>query len=329
MISHKGKIKFIIVGSGFIGKKHEFFINQHQDAELVATIDPKEENSDYKTIEEFLNEKIDVDVACIATPNGLHAKQAKQLLKAGIHTVVEKPLAISLHEAKALKLASEQFNRKVFVVMQNRYSPAAIWLKDLCDKELLGDIFMVQINCFWNRDERYYSKGKWHGNKSMDGGTLYTQFSHFIDLLYWCFGDFNSFESKFYDFNHKSLTEIEDSGIVNFKFERGGVGQFNYSTSCFSRNLESSITIIAQNGTVKIGGQYMDEITHCDIKDFDFEPVLPYTQVFGKFTGNAANHRFVIDNVVNTLKGHDSEHTNLDEGVAVVRIIEEIYNQRK
>jgi predicted dehydrogenase len=244
------------------------------------------------------------DVINIATPNGLHASQAIQCLDAGTHVVIEKPFALSTTAAAAVILKSQQVKKNVFVVMQNRYSPPAIWLKEILESKKLGKIFLVQVNCFWNRDERYYKPGSWHGTKNMDGGTLFTQFSHFIDLLYWCFGDIKNIHTRFNDFNHKGLTDFEDSGLVYFDFVNGGMGSLHYSTAVWDKNMESSITVIAEHGSLKIGGQYMNEVIYCHIKDYVM-PALPATNPvndYGAYKGSASNHHFVIENVVDVLK---------------------------
>jgi UDP-N-acetyl-2-amino-2-deoxyglucuronate dehydrogenase len=219
------------------------------------------------------------------------------------------------------------YHKQVFCVMQNRYSPPSQWLKELIEKKILGKIFLVQINCYWNRDDRYYKKGNWHGTKDMDGGTLFTQFSHFVDIMYWLFGDIKNIHSKLNVFNHKGLTDFEDSGFVTFDFVNGGSGSFSYSTSVWDKNLESSLTIIAENGTVKIGGQYMNEVEYCHIKDYKM-PVLPPSNPpndYGQYKGSAANHHFIFENVVDVLKGKAPITTNALEGLKVVEIIEKMY----
>ena len=190
---------------------------------------------------------------------------------------------------------------------------------------------MVQLNCYWNRDERYYTGKTWKGNNRLDGGTLFTQFSHFIDIMYWLFGDITEIQGKFNDFNHTSLTEFEDSGFVNFQFINGGMGCICYSTSVWDKNLESSMTIIGERGSVKIGGQYMNEVQYCHIKDYsmpELPPVNPAND-YGFYKGSAANHHYIIENVIDTLKGRTSATTNALEGLKVVDIIERIYNLRK
>ena len=222
--------------------------------------------------------------------------------------------------------------------MQNRYSPPSVWLKNVVQEKIIGDIFMVQLNCYWNRDERYYlpagKAGKhdsWKGKQHLDGGTLFTQFSHWIDLLYWMFGDITDIQAKFADFNHATLTEFEDSGFVNFRFVNGGMGSINYSTSVWDKNLESSITIVGSTGSVKVGGQYMDTVEYCHIKDYKM-PVLSPTEPandYGVYKGSANNHHFLIENVVDALKGRKTITTNALEGLKVVDIIERIYSFRK
>src|SRR5690606_28154696 len=133
----------------------------------------------------------------------------------------------------------------------------------LIQENRLGEVYMVDINCYWNRDKRYYRGDTWHGKKDLDGGTLVTQFSHFVDIMYWLFGDVKNIQARFKDFNHTELTDFEDSGIISFEFVNGGMGSLTYSTSVFDRNLESSMTIIGEKGSVKIGGQYMNEIEYC------------------------------------------------------------------
>jgi predicted dehydrogenase len=194
---------------------------------------------------------------------------------------------------------------------------------------------MVQINCYWNRDDRYYKpdpkSGRpttWHGTKDLDGGTLFTQFSHFIDLMYWYFGDITNIKARFSDFSHQNSTDFEDSGFISFEFVDGGIGSLNYSTAVWDTNLESSITIVAENGSIKVGGQYMNEVEYCHIKDYVM-PVLAESNPpndYGPYKGSAANHHYIYDNIVDVLNGDGKITTNALEGMKVVEIIERIYS---
>jgi UDP-N-acetyl-2-amino-2-deoxyglucuronate dehydrogenase len=334
-------INFAVIGMGHIGKRHAQMVVNNPEANIVALCDivPERENaigdlhSDvpyFTDPEKMLREVPDIDVVCVCSPNGLHAQQASLVLKHGKHVVVEKPLGLTVPECKDLISSSMEASKKVFCVMQNRYSPPSVWLKSVMDQNLLGDIYMIQVNCFWNRGEAYYKKSPWKGTNDLDGGTLFTQFSHFIDIMYWVFGDIKDIKGTFADFNHSDLTDFEDSGIVTFKLMNGALGVLNYSTSVWDSNMESSISVIGSTGSVKVGGQYMNQVEHCHIKDY----VMPELEAvgeandYGHYKGSAANHHFIIENVVDTLKGRAKTGTNAIEGLYVVDIIDRIYKER-
>jgi predicted dehydrogenase len=240
-------------------------------------------------------------------------------------------MALTLPDAEKVVYTSLRRQRQVFCVMQNRYSPPSVWIKDLITSGRRGNIYMVQLNCYWNRDERYYKPGGWHGDAQLDGGTLFTQFSHFIDILYWLLGDISDIRARFADFNHATLTDFEDSGIISFRLAGGGIGSLNYSTAVWDKNMESSMLIIAQHGSLKIGGQYMDQVEYCHVRDYSM-PELPPTNPgndYGAYKGSAQNHHYVIRNVLNVLSGAPAEAitTNVLEGMKVVDIIRRIYQQ--
>lgn len=332
-------IKFAVVGQGHIGKRHAEMIRRNPDSELVAVCDilPKEETGQpdikepyFSSLDELLNSNLDIDVINVCTPNGFHAEQAIKILEAKKHVVIEKPIALSKHDAERIIFKSLEMSKHVFCVMQNRYSPPSVWLKQLISQKTLGDIYMVKLDCYWNRDERYYKKGNWHGDAEKDGGTLFTQFSHFIDIMYWLFGDITNIQGNFADFNHQTLTAFEDSGIVTFDFINGGMGVLNYSTSVWDTNLESSLTIIGEKGTVKVSGQYMNEVVYCHIKDYEMPELAPCNPPndYGPYKGSAQNHHYVIQNVVEKLVDKGTITTNVLEGMKVVDIIERIYQTR-
>ena len=332
-------IKFAVIGQGHIGKRHAEMIRRNPESELIAVCDvlPKDklgladiQEQFFTNYEELLAANLDIDVINICTPNGYHAEYAIKALQSKKHVVLEKPIALNKKDAEDILFKSLEMSRHVFCVMQNRYSPPSVWLKELVDNNTLGEIFMVKLDCYWNRDDRYYKKGNWHGNAKLDGGTLFTQFSHFIDIMYWLFGDVQNIRGNFADFMHKDLTDFEDSGVVTFDFINGGMGNLNYSTAVWDTNLESSITIIGSKGTVKVAGQYMNEVTYCHIKDY----VMPELAAsnppndYGLYKGSAQNHHFVIENVIEKLNDKGNITTNVLEGLKVVDIIERIYAVR-
>ena len=339
MSEENQKIRFAVVGAGHIGKRHAEMIRRESEAELVAMVDirSKEEcNAEsfdvpfLSSVEELLNADLDIDVINVCTPNGLHAQQSLLALEDSKHVVCEKPMGLSKDNCEKVIFKALQKSKNVFCVMQNRYSPPSEWIKSVVDDKLLGDIHMVQLNCYWNRDSRYYKKGGWKGTADLDGGTLFTQFSHFIDIMYWLFGDIDNIEGKFADFTHSDSTDFEDSGFVSFDFIDGGMGCLNYSTAVANKNLESSMTIIGSKGSVKIGGQYMNEVEICDIQDYEMPELKEANPAndYGPYKGSAANHNYVIKNVIDTLKGRTTATTNALEGLKVVEIIERIYKVR-
>ncbi len=331
------ELTFVVIGFGHIGRRHATIINEFPNTRVIGIIDI---NSDviknelfpsntplFVNLTELFESGIKPDVITIASPNGTHCSLAKEALLLGSHVVIEKPMGLSKAECEEVIFTALQQNKQVFVVKQNRYSPPSKWLKQIVSEKIIGDVLMVQVNCYWNRDDRYYKIGGWKGTKQLDGGTLFTQFSHFVDIMYWVFGDIKNIRANFKDFNHSLSTEFEDSGIVNFEFVNGGIGCLNFSTSIWDTNMESSITVVGSKGSVKVGGQYMNEIEYCHIDGYtmpELDPTNPPND-YGPFKGSAANHHYVIENVVNTLGGTDTITANALEGMKVVDIIERIY----
>jgi UDP-N-acetyl-2-amino-2-deoxyglucuronate dehydrogenase len=334
------KIRFAVVGTGHIGKRHASMVLRNEECELAALCDVRPKNElgldefgdtpFFSSLDELLASNVEFDVACVCSPNGFHAEQSKRLLDSRRHVVVEKPMGLSKADCEEIIFKSLNVSKHVFCVMQNRYSPPSFWLKSVMDQQLLGRIFMVQVNCYWNRDHRYYKPGTWKGTADLDGGTLFTQFSHFIDIMYWLFGDIDHIKGRFSDFTHAQSTDFEDSGFVTFDFVNGGMGCLNYSTSVWDTNLESSLTVIGEKGSIKVGGQYMNEVEYCHIDGYTMPELPPSSPAndYGHYKGSAANHHFVIENVVDVLKGRKTITTNALEGLKVVEIIERIYKSR-
>lgn len=331
-------VAFAIVGFGFIGRRHAGIIAGHPDCELVAVCDIAETQKEFvpegvsfhASAEEMLEQHPEVEVVCICTPNGLHSTHAELALEHQRHVVVEKPMGLNKASCESVLFKALQQSRQVFIVMQNRYSPTSLWLKELVEAKHLGNIHLVQVNCFWNRDDRYYKAGSWKGTLELDGGPLYTQFSHFIDILYWLFGDLTDIKAHFDNFTHQHNTEFEDSGQVHFRLAQGGMGSINYSTAVWDHNFESSITIVGEKGTVKVGGQYMERLDYCAVEGYtppEIPPANPPND-YGPYKGSAANHHYIFENVVSTLKGDSTITTNALEGLKVVEIIERVYGQR-
>lgn len=330
-------IRFAVIGQGHIGKRHAEMIRRNPQAQLVCVCDvlPPEETGSTEIKEAYYRSAAtmlateDLDVVCVCVPNGLHTDMALMAIDSNCHVVIEKPMALAMRDAERIIQHAIERDRRVFCVMQNRYSPPSVWLKELVESGRLGRIYTVELNCLWNRDGRYYQAGGWHGTKELDGGTLFTQFSHFIDIMYWLFGDIKDIRTELRDFNHQGLTDFEDSGIATFRFadRDDASGILVFSTAVWDCNLESSLTIVAENGSVKVAGQYMNEVVYCHVKDYEMPVLAPSNPPndYGPYKGSAQNHHYVIQNVIDVLSKGAEITTNAYDGLQVVSIIERIY----
>lgn len=261
---------FSILGYGHIGRVHQQAIEETENAQLISVIDfnlPEDlPFKGYSTLESFLNEDQETDVVVIATPNGLHREHAIRCLKAGKNVLIEKPIALTVEDITEILKVADEKKLRVFSSMQLRFSPVVQYVKNLIDNNSLGKVFMVNINCYWNRNKNYYKLREWHGNQEMDGGVLFTQFSHFVDIMNFWFDEVICTNSKSFNFTHQEVTEFDDSGFVDFTAD-GAIGHMIYTTSVFNKNFESNITLIAEKGTIKIGDQYLNQMIYSDLKN--------------------------------------------------------------
>jgi predicted dehydrogenase len=222
--------------------------------------------------------------------------------------------------------AAEKNNRRLFAIKQNRYNPPVAVVKQLIDDGKLGKINSIQLSCFWNRNEAYYANS-WKGTKELDGGTLYTQFSHFVDLLYWMVGDVEEVQAMMGNYEHTNSIEFEDTGVVILRFANGAIGTINYTVNSYTKNMEGSLTIFAEKGTVKIGGQYLNVLEYQQIEGMKIEnlPEGNKPNNYGTYVGSMSNHNLVYDNVIEVLEKGASITTSAFEGLKTVEIIQKIY----
>ena len=328
------KITFAIVGFGNIGRRHAEHIMANPNATLIAIcdIDPAAKLKVpagvefYDTIEEMLAGE-EADVLCVCTPNYLHEPHTIAGLESGFHTVVEKPMALSVAECDNMIAAMQRTGKLIFAVKQNRYNPPVQAVKQLVEEGKLGKIFMIQVNCFWNRGDAYYAEGNWRGRKEKDGGCLFTQFSHFVDILYYLNGSIIDVEGWIHNYAHTHNTEFEDAGSFVMKGENDAIINFNFTTCSFERNMEGSITIFAENGTLKIGGQYLNTIEYQQIKDTTLPEINITAKAndYGLYQGSMSNHDKMIQNVIDVLQHDRAIMASAAEGREVVNIIELMY----
>jgi UDP-N-acetyl-2-amino-2-deoxyglucuronate dehydrogenase len=331
-------LKFVLIGLGRIGQRHLQFIKQH--GQLIAVCDIDQEKSAiansqgcpfYTSVDELLsNHRTNVDVASICTPNGLHAEHTIKSLRSGLHVLCEKPMALTVQDCGEMIKEAERANRRLFIVKQNRFNPPVEAVKKVIDEGRLGKIYSIQLSCFWNRNNEYYAN-TWKGSLDLDGGTLFTQFSHFIDLLYWMIGDIKSANAFTSNFHHHGKIDFEDTGVVAVHFYNGAIGTINYTVNSYKKNMEGSLTIFGEKGTVKIGGQYLNELEYQCIEGFEIKdlPKGNPPNNYGQYQGSMSNHDQVYENLIQVLTHQGVIATNGYEGLKTVEIIDKIYSSVK
>ncbi|MEO5563101.1 MAG: Gfo/Idh/MocA family oxidoreductase [Chitinophagaceae bacterium] len=327
-------VRFAIIGCGKIAARHSEQAAKHGQVVAVCDIIAEKANAfaatynahPYLSLDDLLVHEKDIDLVAVCTPNWLHAQHSIQSLSAGCNVLCEKPLAISTQDATSMINSAEKAGKKLFVVKSTRYNPALINLKKLLDEQKLGTLYSFQLNCFWNRPPAYYS-GTWRGKLNSDGGTLYTQFSHYIDAMLWLFGEVRSIKGFRKNQSHQSVIEFEDSGIAALEMENGMIGGLNWSVNTFKKNMEVSLTVIAEKGSIRIAGEYMNK-TEYDLADgFSLDTGdIGNANDYGFYKGSMSNHDKVYENLVMALKDDQYPFTNATEGLKTVETIEKIYN---
>jgi predicted dehydrogenase len=331
-------LKFAIVGCGRIARRHAQHIQSvgvliavcdsdfDKALELAAIYQAKA----FHSIEDLLKNETDLDVVSVCTPNGYHAHHAIQAMESGFHVLVEKPMALSVDECNQMINAAKNCKRELFVVKQNRFNPPVAAVKAALQNNILGKVYSVQVSCFWNRNTDYYTDA-WRGTLELDGGTLFTQVSHFIDLLYWLLGDIESCQAIIRNFAHQGIIAFEDTGVVLLEFKSGVIGTLHYTVNSYKRNMEGSITIIAEKGTVKIGGQYLNELEYQCVENFTFDHLEKGNgpNNYDTYTGSMSNHDKIYQNLADVLLDGASACTQASEALKTVDIIQKIYQSAR
>jgi UDP-N-acetyl-2-amino-2-deoxyglucuronate dehydrogenase len=335
----KDAVTFAVVGCGNIGSRHLAVIAAESRARLVAVceIDDARRRKQaslydvpaYADYSEMLG-SVTPDVVSICTPHGLHAAMAIEAAAAGRHVLVEKPMALTTRDSQDMITAAERHGVRLMVVKQNRFNvPIALTQRALRDGRL-GRVFMVHVNVLWNRMDSYYAESAWRGRRNLEGGALYTQVSHFIDLLIWWFGGVEEANCVLATRNHP--IEIEDCGTAQLRFASGVLGSLVWTTCVYNQNYEGSITIVGEHGTIKIGGQYLNKIEHWDVRAYPLPDDLAFVDRpnnYGQYQGTSSNHDQVVANVVRRLLNERSQVVEGDEGLKTIEAIELIYRNAR
>jgi UDP-N-acetyl-2-amino-2-deoxyglucuronate dehydrogenase len=328
-------IRFAIIGCGRIARRHAEHI-RHKGC-LIAVCDVIKEKAEelgeefaakpWYSVDELLAAEKDIDVVSVCTPNGLHAEHSIKALQAGFHVLCEKPMALTVIDCNRMISAAEKAGKRLFIVKQNRFNPPVVAVKKALEEGRLGRIYSIQLNCFWNRGADYYANS-WKGTMELDGGTLFTQFSHFVDLLLWMIGDVKEVQSKLANYAHQGIIEFEDTGVVILEFKNGAIGTIHYTVNSHGKNMEGSLTIFGEKGTVKIGGQYLNKLEYQHIQDHTIEnlPAGNSANQYGNYEGSMSNHDKVYDNLIDVLQHNATMTANAGEGLKTVELIETIYS---
>lgn len=331
------KVKFAVVGCGNIGSRHLAVIDAQESAQLVGFCDvddTKRQNlarrfegvPSYDSIDDLLA-KTDAGVVNVCTPHYLHAEHALKTIASRRHVLVEKPMALRTADADRMIAAAGEAGVLLMVVKQNRYNLPVAFVKEALDNGRFGKILMVECNVIWNRYEGYYSQSAWLGRKELEGGALYTQVSHFIDLLIWMCGDVVDAGGRIETKSHNIA--IEDCGTAWLRFSGGAMGSLFWTTCAYNRNFEGTVTIIGERGIVKIGGQYLNRIEYWDVQGFPLPEGIEWVDrpnAYGKYQGTSSNHDKVIRDVVRRINREDFRVVSGEDGRKTVRAIELIYS---
>ena len=324
--------EFAIIGCGVISKRHAENIIRIGKLKAVCDIIPEKADllakvyqaKAYYSIDDLLKQEPTIDIVVVCTPNGLHAEHSIKSLQAEKNVLCEKPLCLTSVAASQVIDTAYFFRKKIFVVKQNRFNPPVQFIKKALDEKQLGKVFSFQINCFWNRPQEYY-KGDWKGTHILDGGILYTQFSHFIDLLYWFLGDVDQVKGFKGKYQRRKNMEVEDTGVAILQMQNGAMGTLNYTVNAYNRNMEGSFTLFCEKGTVKIGGQYLNTLEWFEAT-VD-KPVLGESKTsndYGFYQGSMSNHDKVYEELLENLNG-DGSLPQAKDAIKTIEIIEKIY----
>lgn len=324
--------KFALIGCGRIAARHAE--NMARVGKLLAVCDVVPEKAAafaakysataYDNLDALLANEPSVDVVSICTPNGLHAEHTIKSLQAKKHVLCEKPLCLTAAAAWQI-IETEKFcRRKLFVVKSTRYNPILQDLKKALMEGALGKVYSFQVSCFWNRPDAYYTD--WRGKLFPDGGTLYTQFSHYIDAMLWLFGDVASAKGFKANAAHQNSIEFEDTGVVALQMTNGVLGTLNWSVNAFRKNHEIAFTLLAEKGTIRIGGEYLNEVQYLQAAaDLQFTTSGKKANDYTSYNGSMSHHNEVYDHLLKALNEDDKTFIGAYEGLKTVETIEKIY----
>jgi UDP-N-acetyl-2-amino-2-deoxyglucuronate dehydrogenase len=323
------KIRFALVGCGRISANHFDALDRHQDrAELVGVCDIDAEAlagaqgrtgaPGFRSLDALLA-GTDADVVILSTPSGLHADQATRVAAAGRHVMTEKPMATRWRDGKRMVHACDEAGVHLFVVKQNRRNATLQLVKRAVEKQRFGRIYMVNINVFWTRPQAYYDSAAWRGTWEFDGGAFMNQASHYVDLLDWLIGPVESVQA--YTATLARNIQVEDTGVVSVRWRTGALGSMNVTMLTYPKNLEGSITIIGEKGTVRVGGVAVNKIEHWAFADSDPDDTTVEAASYDTTSVYGFGHPLYYDNVIKSIRGEAAPETDGREGLHSLEIL--------
>jgi UDP-N-acetyl-2-amino-2-deoxyglucuronate dehydrogenase len=327
------KIRFAVVGCGRISKNNIEALKKHAaDVEIVAVcdIDPAALEAakaaagaqGFARLGDLL-EQSNVDAVVLSTPSGLHAEQAILAAEAGKHVVTEKPMATRWQDGKNMVAACDAAAVRLFVVKQNRRNATLQLLKRAMEANRFGRIYTVALNVFWTRPQEYYDAAKWRGTWEFDGGAFMNQASHYVDLLDWLIGPVESIQA--FTATLARDIEVEDTGVMAVRWRSGALGTMNVTMLTYPKNLEGSITILGEKGTVRIGGLAVNEIQHWEFADKRPEDEKVHEASYATTSVYGFGHPLYYENVIRTLRGEAEPETDGREGLKSLELLVATY----
>jgi UDP-N-acetyl-2-amino-2-deoxyglucuronate dehydrogenase len=322
------RIRFALVGCGRISANHVQAIERHAErAELVAVCDVDPARADavaaqtgaaaFYSLDELL-EGSDADAVILATPSGLHSAQAIRCARAGRHVVTEKPMATRWEDGKEMVRVCDEAGVFLFVVKQNRRNATLQLVKRAVEKRRFGRIYMVNVNVFWTRPQSYYDSAAWRGTWEFDGGAFMNQASHYVDLLDWLIGPVESVQA--YTATLARHIQVEDTGVVSVRWRGGALGSMNVTMLTYPKNLEGSITILGETGTVRLGGVAVNRVDHWEFADHDADDDTVAQASYETTSVYGFGHPLYYDNVIKSLRGEADPETDGREGLRSLEI---------
>ena len=323
------KIRFALVGCGRISANHFEALKKHRETtQLVAVCDGDPAALDkavaqtgaagFRTLHELLA-ATDADIVVLATPSGLHPDQAVQIAASGCHVMTEKPMATRWADGKRMVAACDTAGVRLFVVKQNRRNATLQLLKRAVEKERFGRIYLSTINVFWSRPQSYYDSSSWRGTWEFDGGAFMNQASHYVDLLDWLIGPIESVQA--YTGTLARNIEVEDTGVMAVRWRSGALGSVNVTMLTYPKNIEGSITILGEKGTVRVGGVAVNEIEHWEFAEPDPDDELIKSASYETTSVYGFGHPLYYDNVVRVLRGEAEPDTDGREGLKSLEVL--------